>query len=553
MFNSYLPVNRAASANKQGSYNLGRFGWWVATPSTRNGTVLRDVWGGNNGTFGTGGNGTVAWSRQSRPSGSASLYFNNGASNAQGAYASLVPSASWPSSYNYTLSAWISMGVTTASYPAILSPQTYGNGPNGFGFLVFQSTATVYASVTSGSTDFGPQIAAINTGWHHIALTINGGAGVSGAAVAKTYIDGVPAYSTTGTFGLLTIATPFVAGQRYGGGVWSNWPGYIDDIGLWTRDLSPSEIAAMYGDSRINYPIGMNHVRPWFVPGSPTSTFSFAATLAAQSLASSLTSSAPASSSQAFSATLAAQSLAASVGTSNPPSSSFQFAPALAAQTFTASLTTASPSSSSMTFAAALAAQSLAASLTAASPASMSLAFAATTGAQSFTSSITAAAPGASSFAFAGTVGAQSLATVFSTTAILPVDLLDAIGARFIASALNSTITGGLFNGDASRKAAFPYATVEEVSASLVSSTSSSKVHSTRLAFRVYADDMAVAGPAGDALEVAYQGQYLRFVRGYTSAMVRGNRRHYKDMKRSVAARDVWCLQVEFETKVIRT
>jgi gliding motility-associated-like protein len=85
--------------------------------------------------------------------------------------------------------------------------------------------------------------------WHHVAITYPvGGTGLSSI---KIYFDGVIASSTPiGALGVLntvsgtihSIGTLFIPGFTY------SWDGSLDDIGVWSREISPCEVSYLYGN-----------------------------------------------------------------------------------------------------------------------------------------------------------------------------------------------------------------------------------------------------------------------------------------------------------------
>jgi Concanavalin A-like lectin/glucanases superfamily len=74
------------------------------------------------------------------------------------------------------------------------------------------------------------------SGWHHIVATHDG-------STARLYVDGVEVNSTAGDLGDPSGSSRI---GDYSGGSY-NWPGYIDDVRIYDRTLTPEEIKGLYG------------------------------------------------------------------------------------------------------------------------------------------------------------------------------------------------------------------------------------------------------------------------------------------------------------------
>jgi len=94
--------------------------------------------------------------------------------------------------------------------------------------LLVEDDDVALASVTT-TTSVGP-------GWHHLAVT-QGGTGLT------LYVDGRPQPATGSNSGAWTGHLA-LAGAWLGGGHWSHFDGRLDEVRLWARALTPSEIAA---------------------------------------------------------------------------------------------------------------------------------------------------------------------------------------------------------------------------------------------------------------------------------------------------------------------
>lgn len=116
------------------------------------------------------------------------------------------------------------------------------------GYMIYQSTdfphnrLKVFIITSSGmGLLYSPTL---STGtWYHIVLTYDG-------ANAKLYVDNVEAHSIPLTGNVLSSAAPFLIGNTYTGT--SLHKGNIDEVGVWNRALTISEIEDLYlsGDLR---------------------------------------------------------------------------------------------------------------------------------------------------------------------------------------------------------------------------------------------------------------------------------------------------------------
>jgi gliding motility-associated-like protein len=96
----------------------------------------------------------------------------------------------------------------------------------------------------------------IDSAWHHIVVTYP--AGGVGLSSIKVYVDGVisPSFPIGALGSLTTVSGPIhTIGTLFLTFLYS-WEGSLDDIGVWSREISPCEVSYLYG----------NHV-PLFVAG----------------------------------------------------------------------------------------------------------------------------------------------------------------------------------------------------------------------------------------------------------------------------------------------
>ncbi|MBF0426464.1 MAG: LamG domain-containing protein [Magnetococcales bacterium] len=134
------------------------------------------------------------------------------------------------------------------AYPTANSSGTlisaYGSSSNEFNIARAQNgnnrplTVTIKGSSTiTGSANFN------QNNWYHIVLTRNGS---TGAVVM--YVNGTSDASGTPTSGTVSVGTNrFTLGLIYNGtSVSGNWKGYLDDLVIYSKVLSSSEVSTLY-------------------------------------------------------------------------------------------------------------------------------------------------------------------------------------------------------------------------------------------------------------------------------------------------------------------
>lgn len=186
------------------------------------GTVAHDLSGyGNNGTL-TGG---VTWT--AGQFGRCLSFDGASGSYVIGAY-SLPTSADWTVSCRFK--------ITSASL-GVLFAQRGGGEPDRF--LLYYNAGTIQPQIGGGGGEpFTPSVTLSQNTWYHYALKKTG-------ALYTQYIDG--ALDGSGNAGASTIpAQPLKIGN------WDSdlgWIGNIGDFAVWSRPLSPAEVARLYADS----------------------------------------------------------------------------------------------------------------------------------------------------------------------------------------------------------------------------------------------------------------------------------------------------------------
>lgn len=169
----------------------------------------------------------------------------------------------WVSSDStYSVSLWIN-GTTTAD-PQII----FDLRENTDRITVRVDSGVVEFSIDNNDTldfEFGATASIIDGTWHHLVYTQNNKDG-------KAYLDGSNIKNDTTVAGLQIGTTPSGAALCANGGLFSNGPftGWIDELGIWNRTLTSSEVVQLYnGGVGMTY-IGVFDNAPNITLNSPT-------------------------------------------------------------------------------------------------------------------------------------------------------------------------------------------------------------------------------------------------------------------------------------------
>ena len=217
----------------------GLVGWW---PFTGN---AKDLSG--NGNNGTNNGATLTTDRFSN---SNSAYSFNGTSN--------YISSGITSLSNYTaisISVWINASALTP-YARIISKEDPINSTQGFnlklngaGDALFGPNGNIgsnFRNVTM--TGAGSIVCPVINTWYHVVMVYDG-SGISNSNKWNLYVNGSLTASTfIGSIqnSLSNNVYPLLFGSFAPGNNQSNWPGKLDDIGIWNRALSSCEINQLY-------------------------------------------------------------------------------------------------------------------------------------------------------------------------------------------------------------------------------------------------------------------------------------------------------------------
>jgi hypothetical protein len=206
----------------------GLIGWWKAN------NTIDDVLGKNpatlvNGaTYGTGVNGA------------ANTAFSFNGSNQ---YATVADSDMLDLSSSLSVDAWINATSLShvSSYNTIIAKAGGGTDRNFYLGVMNDGTIHVhYNNPAGGSGGFNSAAGLITTGtWYHVALTID-----VNASTIKLYVNGVQVASGTTNGFMASNSAPVSIGAYNGAS--STFNGRIDEVGMYSRVLTSSEVADIY-------------------------------------------------------------------------------------------------------------------------------------------------------------------------------------------------------------------------------------------------------------------------------------------------------------------
>ena len=162
------------------------------------------------------------------------------------------------SGFPFTLSAWLYATTTSTIHRAILGiySDTAKVGVYAFGIRLFNSSQTRY-SLWANNNDLGGGIDLYDStvtqnisGWQHVVAVF------SSATSRTLYANGVSIFNrtTSVTFNSATATGSTWIGARNLRGSYASdtvFSGYIDDARVWNRELSATEIQALYLQSRL--------------------------------------------------------------------------------------------------------------------------------------------------------------------------------------------------------------------------------------------------------------------------------------------------------------
>jgi hypothetical protein len=137
---------------------------------------------------------------------------------------------------NFTVSAWVKHNLNSVTYPQGVLTNVQNTGCQGGYIISINNGNLPNVRICNGSTiDDVTASAPIDTEWHHLLFTVQSG-------TTRLFVDG-SVQSDTSTQALSGNTQPLQIGRFYPG--WDNFyfSGLIDDVRIYNRALSATEIA----------------------------------------------------------------------------------------------------------------------------------------------------------------------------------------------------------------------------------------------------------------------------------------------------------------------
>ena len=164
---------------------------------------------------------------------------------------------------NFTISVWI---YHNASNPAYVFSKIVGEAKAYYMFAT--DTGSTFSTLMSESDDSDVTVVQVGTEvvntWQHLVMLLNGSDSViyiDGSEVGKSPYDGT----------LITHDTDLLIGFRSAS---TYFNGSIDELGMWNRSLSPSEISDLYnGGAGLEFSVESNITNPYLEIGTVDGTY----------------------------------------------------------------------------------------------------------------------------------------------------------------------------------------------------------------------------------------------------------------------------------------
>jgi hypothetical protein len=146
---------------------------------------------------------------------------------------------------NATISCWVNLASTSLRGAFVKIGDNQVGTNNGFGIGVGSNTMDVSGNELLGVYEGIRWIdtnQAIGTGWHHVAITIDG------SSLPRMYLDGALLNSYAGTAPAApTTSKTWIGGYTSSTSVNRHVNGVVDDVKVYNRQLSDAEVMLLYG------------------------------------------------------------------------------------------------------------------------------------------------------------------------------------------------------------------------------------------------------------------------------------------------------------------
>ena len=219
----------------------GLVAWWLVVPGLDGGSNWYDLVGQNHGALTNMTTSGGGWRGTTRPGGLGHVLFDG-----SNDYVAISPVSG-----EHTFTAWAFPLVVTGTHTVFdLSLQPVLSGD--WDALGIQSSKiyTYAGSYFTGNTTLSPNA------WVHLAVTLSNGNGV-------LYVNGVPDGTFTGasSWDSFSWHSASLGAARTTATPSQVWSGNLDDVRVYSRALSASEVGECYNNSRCGYPGLLNQTR----------------------------------------------------------------------------------------------------------------------------------------------------------------------------------------------------------------------------------------------------------------------------------------------------
>ena len=149
---------------------------------------------------------------------------------------------------DFTISTWYLTNTISPQFQFLVSKDFMGDPPTGDWDLYFNYNKVKFSITLNTNNYFGLSNASIPINiWNNLVITRN-----SSSGIIKTYINGILDNTFSGYIGLYSNTQKMNFG-RQGSSNQHFFNGKLDEIGIWNRALTPTEITKLYNQEQYNY------------------------------------------------------------------------------------------------------------------------------------------------------------------------------------------------------------------------------------------------------------------------------------------------------------
>lgn len=246
-YSRFFPLDSSNLVNRNHPLIRGITSWWMVIPGLAGGNKFYDLMNNNPGIL-QATHGNNLWYTSTRANSYGSINFLGNGDFVETNY-------TFPTT-NFSYMLWIKSSVTGPTCRPFGNADAT-NGLSGsciiWGFTDSNNLYVVNRHGSNdGSEDITISVSNLTIGWHHIAVTFN-----STTGLISVYYDGVLKQTTSTNSGVITNAFTAKIGKDSGD---SGFIGQVDDVRIYNRPLSSTEIFSIYQNSLVGYPNIFNRV-----------------------------------------------------------------------------------------------------------------------------------------------------------------------------------------------------------------------------------------------------------------------------------------------------